>query len=424
MATTEAALGGGGTRHVSDKKTLSIHDLRSLMMEVSDDNEHTLDDDAMAASTRRVLQKSASDVHSGSLGRKKMARSPLAKQMSCNGLNRTSSMSLSSWEYLKQHDALPVNTTLSRRVEKKLSKMCHRALELLETLEQPVSSNIDMSQEPALPSSAIRFSKALVFFWHRKAGFLGSYTWGYGFVISSIAPGLWSAPVFIKDRYMSLGLTVGLSASDAVFAIPDNTGVIPFIRTSYHCNGDFEISSGVTPYDTHQDGPSYIRTSVVKRSHGDVIDSSSKIKKYEVDTSMIVDMSVKCGVESVDDSLNTALYMDTNLSPRDILDGAVQIPTQLYPLYEYLRSRIENKGHMERRTTHLFEKERVKNVNKINRSSVSSSSSRDLQRWKSTQSLDSGVHDTWRSSDPGEDSHGTSCLFGDDALLEIDLGDP
>eukprot|EP00889_Picochlorum_renovo_P002767 jgi/Picre1/29797/NNA_005179.t1 len=246
-----------------------------------------------------------------------MARSPLAKQISCNGLNRTSSMSLSSWEYLKQHDALPVNTTLSRRVEKKLSKMCQRALELLETLEQPVSSKIDMV--------------------------LGSYTWGYGFVISSIAPGLWSAPVFIKDRYMSLGLTVGLSASDAVFAIPDNTGVIPFIRTSYHCNGDFEISSGVTPYDTHQDGPSYIRTSVVKRSHGDVIDASSKIKKYEVDTSMIVDMSVKCGVEAVDDSLNTALYMDTNLSPRDILDGAVQIPTQLYPLYEYLRSRIEKK---------------------------------------------------------------------------------
>lgn len=424
MATPHVATagpGGGNRNH----KTLSIHDLRSMMMEAS--HQHTQHDDddgdACIESTRRVLHKSASDVHGGSMQRKKMARSPLAKQMSCNGLKRAHSMSVSSWEYLKQHDALPVNTTLSRRVEKKLVNTVRRALALLDTLEQPVSSKIDMCQEPALPSSAIRFSKSLVFFWHRKAGCLGSYTWGHGFVISSIAPGVWSAPMFIKDRYVSLGLTIGMASTDAVYAIPDNVGIIPFIRTSYHCNGDFEISSGVSPYDAHESGASSIRTSVVKRSHGDVVDTSSKIKKYEVDTSMIVDMSLKCGVEAVDDSLNTAVYMDTELSPRDILDGAVQIPTAFYPLYEYLRCRIENKCHMERQTTHLFEKERVKNVNRIYRSSVSSSSSRDLQRWKSTMSLDSAM-DTCRSSDPGEDSHGTSCLFGDDALLEIDLGDP
>jgi hypothetical protein len=145
-----------------------------------------------------------------------------------------------------------------------------------------------------------------------------------------------------------------------------------------------------------------------------------------------------------DEGLNSILY-GSGASHRDILDGHVQIPVEMRPLYEVLRRTIEPTDACCADTVSQFQFEKEKNFVKIARSSAVSSStgSEQQQRWlgrtKSTNeasSLESTVND--RSSIDSarnslflldQDSHlhknslerHSAPLFGED-LLDLDLG--
>ena len=351
-----------------------------------------------------------------------------------------------SWEYIENHmteeqkavqiDAYPVH------VSEMLQKRCKQSIELLRHLQRPVTSKTEAQEasKSTLPVSALRFSKALAFLWRSKAGVMGSLAFGHGFVIYQLAEGIWSAPVFLKDRYVSFGLTFGFKKTQSVFAVPNDAGIIPLLKDILKSTVDFDMMLGPEPLEL-EGGP---KTVVSSSLRGLTLEAEAKsTKSYSRIDGAIIDISWRCGFEMQDEGLNSILY-GSRASQRDILDGHVQIPVEMRPLYEVLRRMIEPTDAFCADTVSQFQFEKEKNFVKIARSSAVSSSTGSEQRWlrrtKSTDgasSLESTVND--RSSidsagnplfllDQDTNSHlknsierHSAPLFGED-LLDLDLG--
>jgi lipid-binding SYLF domain-containing protein len=352
-----------------------------------------------------------------------------------------------SWEYIENHmteeqkagqiDTYPVH------VSEMLEKRCKQSIELLHHLQRPVTSKTEAqdASRSTLPVSALRFSKALAFLWRWKAGVMGSLAFGHGFVIYQLAEGIWSAPVFLKDRYVSFGLTFGFKKTQSVFAVPNDSGIVPLLKDILKSTVDFDMMLGPEPLEL-EGGP---KTVVSSSLRGLTLEAEAKsTKTYSRIDGGIIDISWRCGFEMQDEGLNSILY-GSGASHRDILDGHVQIPVEMRPLYEVLRRTIEPTDACCADTVSQFQFEKEKNFVKIARSSAVSSStgSEQQQRWlgrtKSTNeasSLESTVND--RSSIDSarnslflldQDSHlhknslerHSAPLFGED-LLDLDLG--
>ena len=402
----------------SDKSHVSFRDLQSLLAAPLDDGIDTNSiDDARFRST-------SSDDDCGASTSTNDVSLPRSSSKSAQNLHR-----LSSWAFLQEHHAKHVNSNVPVSLMKKMVKMARDAVVLMEKLEHPVSSSTNHSHTPALPPSAIRFSKALVFLWHKKAGVIGSYAWRYGFVIYQLSPGIWSAPVFLRHGFVSVGATCGFSSGATLYAISDNAGIIPFIRSkTKYISGDFEFTMA-TKMDTtgvlgDADDALLIRSRFVTMgSHPSMPDvhclspEHPKIRKYDVQDSLIscmVDISVKCGVESLDHALNSALY-GSDVSARDILDGAVQIPSTMYVVHEYLRKRVSNPSLLLRGTKKLFEEEKARLSVRRGHSTV---------RRAPMQSMHTDSDDSIVAGSPFSEKRQNSLLFEESQLLDIDLGDP
>jgi lipid-binding SYLF domain-containing protein len=405
------------THDSSDKSHVSFRDLQSLLSAPLDDgiDSNSVDDvgfRSMSSDDDCGASTSTNDV---SLPR---------SSSKCASLHR-----ISSWAFLEEHHAKHVNSNIPVSLMKKMVKMARDAVVLMEKLEHPISSSTNHTHTPALPPSAIRFSKALVFLWHKKAGVIGSYAWRYGFVIYQISPGIWSAPVFLRHGFVSVGATCGFSSGATLYAISDNAGIVPFIRSkTKYISGDFEFTMATKMDSTgvlgDVDDALVIRSRFVTMSNPSMHDihclspEHPKIRKYDVHDSLIscmVDVSVKCGVESLDYSLNSALY-GKDVSARDILDGAVQIPGPMYVVYEYLKKRVSNPSLIMRGTKKLFEEEKARLSLRRGHSAV--------RRVPMQTDVHTDSDDSIVTSPFPEKERQNSVLFQEAQLLDIDLGDP
>lgn len=294
------------------------------------------------------------------------------------------------------------------KVLKKLQKMEKKAIALLDTLESPPTSKSVHHQGPTMPISAIRFSKYLVFLWQRKVGCIVSYEWRYGFILYQGAPGVWSEPVFVKHRYISVGATCGWSCGESVFAISDDASMVEFIKQS-----SLDILPNMASLDCRYSTDSVNATITCKRL-------GTHVTRYHIDSaaSYIVDLSFKIGRESIDTGMHEALHGSPSVSARDILDRHVSCCTTLmHDLHAYLGAKCMRSGSMARETKKLFHEERTSIYNSM--SLVQRRSSSCLKTHTGTLSSTSSLNGTVVPQ-PAD----TTCLFEDSQLLDLDLGDP
>lgn len=280
--------------------------------------------------------------------------------------------------------------------------------------------------------------------WQRKAGLITSWTWGTGFIIARLGPGVWSAPCFLADRFLSLGITAGFKTVDTCYAIPSEIGMHQFKTNMVNGSLDVALTLGTDPFAG--DGPQ-VPMAVVQpgdRSSLTTYASAEQMPKtFQICDGAIFDISWRCGLHMVDDGINEALYGPT-VGPQEILDGKVQIPEEFKPLYEAILKLASAPAL--RQTTSQFSvaKERVKaTASKQSsflkrgtlggRSSETKSSSlANVQVEKRSLDNTFGSNSSSSSQIPGSSpsqltnsnpcSAGSSFkLFGDAELLDLDL---
>lgn len=304
----------------------------------------------------------------------------------------------------------------SPKVLKKIQKLEKNAIALLDELGSPPTSKTMHHQSPTMPISAIRFSKYLVFLWQRKVGCLIAYEWRYGFILYQSAPGVWSEPVLVKHRYVSVGATCGWSCGKSVFAISDDAAMIDFIKQS-----SLEILPNTVSFDCRYSNDS-VNAIMTCKSLG------THVTRYHIDSaaSYIVDLSLKIGRESVDTNMHEAMYGSPAVSVRDILDGHVPLlsccQNVMHGLYAYLGAKGIRSCSMARETKQLFQEERASIYNSMSLVQRRSSSCLTTKMIpSSTSSLDAYISPSVDRTSP---SRQKSSLFGDSELLDLDLGDP
>lgn len=357
--------------------------------------------------------------------------------------------------------------SIDPKILRKIITMEEQAMALLEELESPPTSKVVHHQGPCLPTSAIRFSKYLVFLWQRKVGCVVSYEWRYGFILFQMAPGVWSPPVFLKHRYVSVGATCGWSCGASIYAISDDVEMIAFMKNGHiykhensvegscaGCGGASAIGSRLP--NTWSMDCRYSTDSVKNTTTSKII--RKHVTRYHVDaaSSYIFDLSCKVGLESIDRSIQSALY-GARVDARDVLDGlCTQHESVLHDVYTYLGAKAKHQASMTRQTMPLFERERksiYSSMNAFQRRSSSCLSGGGGRggRFSRTSSVSSSFVSDTASSSLMTASHGVSprsslnfldreettdmatagrnqsqptSLFGDTSLLDLDLGDP
>ncbi len=83
----------------------------------------------------------------------------------------------------------------------------------------PLSPPPSHPPEHLLDFCVLLFLQGLAFVKQRKAGVLGGWNWGDAMVVQRLPDGSWSAPCFLRLRYGSLGLTLGMQSMRSVYVL-------------------------------------------------------------------------------------------------------------------------------------------------------------------------------------------------------------
>lgn len=301
-----------------------------------------------------------------------VSSSPKQRLSRSTSLSHPPLKSLSSRKFTLTHDefdpwanASPM-LSITDHLSANLKKECRRAINFLLKLQQPPISRTSISVDPILPPTALNFSKGLAFLRQHKAGLVTSWTWGSGFVIARLAPGLWSAPCFLHEKFLSCGFTCGYRTVDTCYAIPTSAGMNLFNGDSLHSAFDLGLTLGFDPMQGET--PVAIVQSADRTTSQNAPSPVEKPKVFHISDGAIVDFSWRCGMHLVNEKINKELY-GGNISANDILEGKVQIPAEFKPFYELLTT-IAAVGELKctRPTVSMFDAEKEKNKLKLQRS--------------------------------------------------------
>ncbi|KAL4446685.1 hypothetical protein ABPG77_007929 [Micractinium sp. CCAP 211/92] len=163
--------------------------------------------------------------------------------------------------------------------------------------------------------------QALAFVERRKAGLLAGWTWGTALLIQRLPGGAWSAPLFLRLRYGSVGLTLGGQRHRAVYTDEQVAG---FARRAGTVAVDTAMPAELDPLDVHREltaSPEASRPQCATLGEG-----------------LIWDLSLRVGYTYLDGWLNSQLY-GTGVTPDQVLGGQVPLPPELLPLYRDIEAR-------------------------------------------------------------------------------------
>jgi lipid-binding SYLF domain-containing protein len=427
----------------------SLGDLRALMLEASfqelDKDSTLVKESTISAnhfqrkSSRSVLSPSAFDGGAGTT-ESSVSNSPkrLSKSNSVGSLRTLSRrFTLSQAEIDPWADATPV-LPIRPHLSRSLKRECCGAIEFVLKLQEPPSSRTSTKTDPVMPPTALKFSKGLAFLQQNKAGIVASWTWGAGFVIARLGPGLWSAPCFLQEKFLSCGLTAGFRTVDTCYAIPTNAGMKHFKVDSINSAWDLGLTLGYDPM--RGEAPVVTAQSADRTSGRFALPAAEKPKVFSISDGAILDLSWRFGMHLVNDDLHKELYGE-NVTSSDILEGKVQIPEEFKPFYEML-SKLAAVGEQQslRHTASLFDAEKERNKLKSQHSLTSSLSfgGKKLGKNNSSTSSDTDtVGYTYTSQNSATSvplgsafaveettSSPFGRLFGDTELLDLDLDTP
>lgn len=290
-------------------------------------------------------------------------------------------------------DQVSVPRPLCRYDEKvaiQLERRCRAARDMLEALQVPMPAVAGGGLKPLLPSATLRFCKGLAFVKQRKAGLLGGWTWGNGVLIQRVPDGSgWSAPVFLRLHFGSLGATMGAQRVRAVYVLQTAEQVAAFTRGSRTVTLDATMPGDLNPLDV------YAPMKAVKQKDLSARPNTNRPHCAMITDGLMWDASVRAGYTYLDEGLNRELYGE-EFDLEDVLAGRVAAPPELLPLYQDIEGRAAE-AQVTRPTVSKFE----------------------LARWRSAQHADWSNHGgraadaTHRGArlyaDPS--GHGSSGLF-------------
>jgi lipid-binding SYLF domain-containing protein len=341
------------------QRLASLSDIRALMLE-----ESFKDVDVTAAHFQRRSCRSVLSVHNNadrSTGTENSCVSSpkrLTKSASMSKLKSLSTrrFTLTESEFDPWADASPV-LPIKDHLSANLRKECQRAIRFLRKLQQPQFSRTIVSTDPIMPPTALKFSKGIAFLRQQKAGLVTSWTWGSGFVISRIGPGIWSAPCFLSEKFLSCGLTCGYRTVDTCYAIPTNAGMAHFKVDSINSAFDLGLTLGYDPMQG--EAPVAVVQSADRTTGRYALSSAEKPKVFHVSDGAILDLSWRFGMHLIDDKIHRQLYGE-NVTSSDILEGKVQIPEEFKPFYDML-FKLAAVGDVVKPTVSMFEVEKERN---------------------------------------------------------------
>lgn len=190
-------------------------------------------------------------------------------------------------------------------------------------------------KKAAMPLTAFKGAKALVFSFRKKYGFLASYQREVGFITKKYTKPdgtvAWSPPIFLKSFAVGLGITIGYYRAGYCTAILDDVALEyslkPHLLTTLR--GVFMVDMNGANIRPIQMDSAAVDDNV---SVGTI---SGQRANYFRAIAMLIDWSINVNHTTMWDALNKALY--GNMSVRDVLDGKAPCPTEFVSILDVLK---------------------------------------------------------------------------------------
>ena len=171
----------------------------------------------------------------------------------------------------------------------------------------------------------------------KKAACVGGFAKGHGILVVRLPTEndtliRWSAPVFLKVKYGSIGFSFG-NAKSTTFAVGMSSNALnSLVQTSKgHSIGGIDFNFGC--------GTSIVERADVIASNGAANLNTLGVTKL---SGVMLDLSFARGSLSVDREQHAGLYGD--VTPLQVLSGAVEAPPEMQPLYSELSLMIHACG--------------------------------------------------------------------------------
>lgn len=201
------------------------------------------------------------------------------------------------------------------------------------TSEQPLPGN--RIKKAAMPITAFKGAKALVFSFRKKYGFLGSYQKEMGFITKKYTKPdgtvAWSPPIFLKSFAVGLGVTIGYFKAGYCTAILDDTALEYSLKSHVltTLRGVFMVDmNGANVRPIQMDSASVDDNVSVGKLFG------QRANYFRADA-MLLDWSINISRTTLWDMWNESLYGDAPI--RDVLDGKVPCPTEFITVIDVLK---------------------------------------------------------------------------------------
>jgi hypothetical protein len=201
------------------------------------------------------------------------------------------------------------------------------------TSEQQLSGN--RVKKAAMPLTAFKGAKALVFSFRRKVGFLASFQREMGFITKKYTRPdgtiAWSPPIFLKSFAFGLGITIGYYKAGYCTAILDDTALEYSLKSHLltTMRGVFMIDMNGANIRPIQMDSAFVDDNVT------VDTKSGQRANYFRADAMLLDWSLNMNRTTMWDTWNKALY--GNVPIRDVLDGKVPCPTEFITVIDVLK---------------------------------------------------------------------------------------
>lgn len=245
-----------------------------------------------------------------------------------------------------------------------LARRCSKAQRMVAELQRPVFSVQEGGERPALPAAALRFCKGLAFVKQRKAGLLGGWNWGDALVVQRLPDGSWSAPCFLRLRYGSLGLTMGMQSMRTVYVLQSTAQIAAFTHNSAAATIDATMPAELDPFEMNAP------IKAIRHQDLSLPPHTEKPHRAMATDGVMWDLSLRVGVTYVHDRLHAQLYGE-GVHPEEILSGRVAVPPELLPLYGDIEERA-SEARVIRHTISKYELTRQQSVRTPHAASLTS----------------------------------------------------
>ena len=156
-----------------------------------------------------------------------------------------------------------------------------------------------------------------------KAGYVIGGRYGWGVMSARQADGSWSPPVFITVAGGSLGLQIGVEASDVVLVFKTKRSVDAVMQSRFTLGADVSIAAG--PVGRHAEASTDFQL-------------KAEIYSYSKSKGLFAGVALEGALVQVNHGDNAAFYGQAGLMPNEILAGRVHSVPQMAKDFAHLLS--------------------------------------------------------------------------------------